>query len=109
MNIETAVADKIIELLSAQEGWEEDSSSPIKGHFKKPGCPLSIACGKYFVNVGGDHHVRLQFNEKEAQRIRAQFNVLIAHLQEIQKVKAAQESISVMENAFSILCNSTPQ
>lgn len=115
MNIQSAVADKIIELLSAKEGWEEDPSSPVKGHFKKSGCELSFVCGnfwlseteRYFVNIGGSP-VPLQFDDENARRIRVQFDVLLAHLQEVQKAKVAQESLTALENAFSVLCNNTP-
>jgi hypothetical protein len=114
MNIETAVADKIIELLKDKEGWEENTSFPYCGHFKKKGCVLSFACGnfwlsepaKYFI---GDSLIPLRFDEKNDRRIQAQFDSLLKHLQGVQKEKVAQESLSAMENAFSVLCNNTTE
>lgn len=114
MNTQSAVADKIIELLKDKTGWEENTSLPYFGHFKKEGCVLSFACGnlwlqepeKYFI---GDSLIPLRFDEENARRIRVQLDTLLRHLQEVQKAKAAQESLSAMENAYSVLCNTTTE
>lgn len=106
----SAVADKILELLDARDGWEEDSSSPLRGHFKKAGCALSFTCGnfwlsepeKYFV---GNSLAPLKFDEEDARRIRLKFNSLLMHLQKVQREKDCLDSAAAMENAFAVLCN----